>query len=284
MSRKLKKMLLCLLLIAALCVVYELWLAPYLAVLNGEPVQDSTQAEVSEVPGITVQARGDAGNGGTEGKEAAEPQISVTQKELGMDDNKITYFEIDIQVSDATDLKAALAHDKYGQNISDTMSDIAGEHNAALAVLYRDGTMDTVRENTTSGQALLDAGAWNVLSFGPVLVEDGKAREGLKEAYKVDGLNVSISGPEPRTAIGYLGPNHFLILVVDGRQTGYSRGMDFEELAKVFVEHGCTLAYNLDGGGSVTLYQDGEIVNSPCPLVGKERNISDILYVEAGEQ
>ena len=315
MSRKLKKMLLCLLLIAALCVVYELWLAPYLAVLNGELVQDSTQAEVSEVPGITVQARGDAGNGGTEGKEAAEPQISVTQKELGMDDNKITYFEIDIQVSDATDLKAALAHDKYGQNISDTMSDIAGEHNAALAVngdfygyrsdgivirngvlyrdvptdreclvLYRDGTMDTVRENTTSGQTLLDAGAWNVLSFGPVLVEDGKAREGLKEAYKVDGLNVSISGPEPRTAIGYLGPNHFLILVVDGRQTGYSRGMDFEELAKVFVEHGCTLAYNLDGGGSVTLYQDGEIVNSPCPLVGKERNISDILYVEAGEQ
>lgn len=100
----------------------------------------------------------------------------------------------------------------------------------------------------------------------------------------MDGLNVSISGPEPRTAIGYLGPNHFLILVVDGRQTGYSRGMDFEELAKVFVEHGCTLAYNLDGGGSVTLYQDGEIVNSPCPLVGKERNISDILYVEAGEQ
>ena len=57
MSRKLKKMLLCLLLIAALCVVYELWLAPYFAVLNGEPVQDSTQAEVSEVPGITVQAR-----------------------------------------------------------------------------------------------------------------------------------------------------------------------------------------------------------------------------------
>ena len=61
MSRKLKKMLLCLLLIAALCVVYELWLPPYFAVLNGEPVQDSTQAEVSEVPGITVQARGDAG-------------------------------------------------------------------------------------------------------------------------------------------------------------------------------------------------------------------------------
>ena len=68
------------------------------------------------------------------GKKRLSREIPVTQKELGMDDNKITYFEIDIQVSDATDLKAALAHDKYGQNISDTMSDIAGEHNAALAV------------------------------------------------------------------------------------------------------------------------------------------------------
>ena len=157
-------------------------------------------------------------------------------------------------------------------------------------VLYRDGTMDTVRENTTSGQALLDAGAWNVLSFGPVLVEDGKAREGLKEAYKVDGLNVSISGPEPRTAIGYLGPNHFLILVVDGRQTGYSRGMDFEELAKVFVEHGCTLAYNLDGGGSATMViKDPEtkeytVKNSPSdgtsgPTGGTERSVANSLYI-----
>ena len=71
---------------------------------------------------------------------------------------------------------------------------------------------------------------------------------------------------------------------MDGRQSGYSRGMDFEELANVFVEHGCSLAYNLDGGSSVTLYQDGEVVNQPCPLVGKERNISDILYVEAAGQ
>lgn len=227
MSRKLKKMLLCLLLIAALCVVYELWLA---ALSCGIEWRTGT----GQHPGGGVRGAGNHRTG------------------QGRRRNGVLYRDV------PTDRECL--------------------------VLYRDGTMDTVRENTTSGQALLDAGAWNVLSFGPALVEDGKAREGLKEAYKVDGLNVSISGPEPRTAIGYLGPNHFLILVVDGRQTGYSRGMDFEELAKVFVEHGCTLAYNLDGGGSVTLYQDGEIVNSPCPLVGKERNISDILYVEAGEQ
>lgn len=318
MSRKLKKMFICLLLIVGLCALYEFWLAPYFAMLNGQPVQKSAQAEVASMaPGITVQAQEQGKNGSTGGAEEApsKVQISVTQKELGMDDNHITYFEVDLQVPDATDLKTALAHDEYGWHITDTMSDIAQEHHASLAVngdfygyrfdgivirngvlyrdvptdreclvLYRDGTMDTVVENTTSGQELLDAGAWNVFSFGPVLVEDGKAREGLKDVYKVDELNVNISGPEPRTAIGYIGPNHFLILIVDGRQTGYSRGMDFEELAKVFVEHGCTLAYNLDGGGSVTLYQDGKIVNSPCPLLGKERKISDILYVEADGQ
>lgn len=110
-------------------------------------------------------------------------------------------------------------------------------------------------------------------------MRDGRQEPNLTDAYKVDAVNVSISGVEPRTGIGYLGKNHFLILVVDGRQEGYSRGMNFEEMAKVFEEAGCELAYNLDGGGSVTLYQDGQIINSPCPLVGKERNISDILYV-----
>ena len=67
--------------------------------------------------------------------------------------------------------------------------------------------------------------------------------------------------------------------MVDGRQEGYSRGMNFEEMARVFQEAGCELAYNLDGGGSVTLYQDGQIINRPCPVVGKERNISDIIYI-----
>lgn len=320
MSRKLKRMLLCLLLLAGLCALYELWLAPYLAVLNGRPVQESAwpagqssqsvpqnaQAETSGAPELMAQAKQ---------KAPVQTQFSVTRKELGLDENKITYFEVELWLSDATDLRAALAHDRYGQNIRDNLSDMAKEHNASLAVngdfygyradgivirngvlyrdaptdreclvLYRDGTMDVIREKDTSGQELLDAGAWNVLSFGPVLVENGQAREGLKDSYKVDDLNVSISGAEPRTAIGYLGKNHFLILIVDGRQSGYSRGMDFEELAKVFVEHGCSLAYNLDGGSSVTLYQDGEVVNQPCPLVGKERNISDILYVEAAGQ
>lgn len=303
MNRKRKKMLLCLLLILLMCALYELWLAPKLAILTGQPVREQAGQGAAVVQAMSQEEAQE---------EAAPARISVSKKEMGQDQNKITYFEIDVQLADATDLRTALAHDKYGRNVKDTLSNMAEQHGAAFAVngdyygyradgivirngvLYRDkpsdrdclvfygdGTMEIVKEAETTGQELLDQGAWNVLSFGPALVKNGEPCQNLKDSYKVDDLNVSISGPEPRTAVGYLGPNHFLFLVADGRQDGYSRGMDFEEMAKVFAEHGCENAYNLDGGGSVTLYMDGEIINNPCALWGKEREISDILYVAA---
>lgn len=309
MTRRRKQMLFCTILIILLCAVYEIWLGPKLALLLGQSVTEaqaaqSAQVETQDNQMVTLQPA----NGLNAG---APAQITIEKKELGMDSNKITYYLADIRLSDATQLQTALAHDTYGVDIKDTLSDMAEEHDAYFAVngdyygyrwdgivirngvlyrdeptenreclvIYRDGSAEVVRESDTTGQELLDKGAWNVFSFGPVLVRDGKQEPNLKDTYKVDPINVSISGVEPRTGIGYLEPNHFLVLVVDGRQEGYSRGMDFEEMAKVFEEAGCTLAYNLDGGGSVTLYQDGQIVNSPCPLMGKERSISDIIYV-----
>ena len=44
----------------------------------------------------------------------------------------------------------------------------------------------------------------------------------------------------PRGAIGYYEPGHYCFVVVDGRQTGYSRGVTLEELAQVFDDLGCT--------------------------------------------
>ncbi len=41
---------------------------------------------------------------------------------------------------------------------------------------------------------------------------------------------------------------------------------------------GATTAYNLDGGGSSTMYFNGELVNNPLGK-GKERGTSDILYI-----
>lgn len=99
----------------------------------------------------------------------------------------------------------------------------------------------------------------------------------MNEPYKVDLLNESISGKQPRTGIGILGKNHLLIVAVDGRAEGYSCGMTFQQFAELFINYGCELAYNLDGGSSVTMYQEGQILNQPSS--GKERRISDMIYI-----
>jgi exopolysaccharide biosynthesis protein len=88
-----------------------------------------------------------------------------------------------------------------------------------------------------------------------------------------------IQGTNPRTGIGILSNNHFVFVVVDGRDPGYSRGVTLAEFAQIFKDLGCTTAYNLDGGGSSTMYFMGEVVNNPSQKHG-ERAVSDILYVK----
>ena len=51
----------------------------------------------------------------------------------------------------------------------------------------------------------------------------------------------------PRTAIGMISPLHYVIIVSDGR-TSKSEGLSLYQLAGLFKEEGCTVAYNLDGG------------------------------------
>lgn len=239
---------------------------------------------------------------------AKPPDIEIHRQKIGKGKEKITYFAAEIRLSDATDLRAAFAQNQYGLNVKDTVSGMAQEHDAVFAVngdyygyrtdgivlrngvlyrdkptgrdclvMYKDGTVRAMREGTVSGEKLVEQGAWNVFSFGPVLVKRGKICSGLDEPYKVDLLNVSISGKQPRTGIGILGKNHLLIVAVDGRSEGYSCGMTFQEFAQLFADYGCKLAYNLDGGGSVTMYQKGRILNRPS--LGRERRISDVIYI-----
>ncbi len=54
-----------------------------------------------------------------------------------------------------------------------------------------------------------------------------------------------------------------MFVAVDGRSTGYSRGVTMTEFAQIFKDLGATVAYNLDGGGSTTMYFNGEMVNNP---------------------
>jgi exopolysaccharide biosynthesis protein len=66
----------------------------------------------------------------------------------------------------------------------------------------------------------------------------------------------------PRTAIGQISELHYIMLVSDGR-TYESEGLSLLNLAELLKEQGCETAYNLDGGGSSTMYFNGEVINNP---------------------
>ena len=80
-------------------------------------------------------------------------------------------------------------------------------------------------------------------------------------------------GLHPRTAVGVDESGRRLhLVVVDGRQPGYSEGMTRYELAVLMQELDCWDAGNLDGGGSSVMILRGEgdrlhVVNDPSPQV-----------------
>lgn len=87
-------------------------------------------------------------------------------------------------------------------------------------------------------------------------------------------------GPNPRTALGVTADGRLLLVVVDGRQSGYSSGMGLQELADLMTSLGARDAINLDGGGSSTMWLNGLVVNRPSD--GPERAVSSALVVLPG--
>ncbi|HYP73496.1 MAG TPA: phosphodiester glycosidase family protein [Microbacterium sp.] len=240
-----------------------------------------------------------------------DASIAITQYTQGSGDDTVTYYVADLDLSDPTVLRSAFANNQFGENITALVSETAEANGAILAVngdyygfrssgivirngvvyrdegareglvFYTDGTVAVYDETQTTAAELVADGAWNTLSFGPAIVEDGAAVAGIDDVEIDTNIgNHSIQGEQPRTAIGVTADGHILIVVVDGRDPGYSRGVTMTELADIMTSLGATTAYNLDGGGSSELWFDGEVVNQPSN--GGERATSDILYVAAG--
>ncbi len=219
-------------------------------------------------------------------------QISVTTVEQA----DLVYYVADVKLTSLQYFKTAFANGDYGRNLHEITSSQAKNNNAILAIngdyygfdntglvirngtLYRDnpvgesivlmlnGEMRIVDE-TVTGKSLIAQGALHSWSFGPTLVMDGQ--------YVERKSNVSIANP--RTGIGIVEPYHYVFIVVDGRGVNGSKGLSMQDFAQVFVDLGCTVAYNLDGGGTSTMVMNEKIVNSPC--YGEERSISDIIYI-----
>lgn len=97
----------------------------------------------------------------------------------------------------------------------------------------------------------------HIISGGPYLVKDNEIYVDIT-AQKL----TSITGRNPRSAIGYTADNRLIMVAVDGRE-GASIGLTLSELAGFMKSIGCINAINLDGGGSTVMYVKGNVVNNP---------------------
>ena len=264
---------------------------------------DSSSTTASKNTDTEVETAASVVEGGTVIGQYSDSKTSITLKQYREYDSNI--YVADVTVSDASDLKTALANNTYGRNITDTTSDMAANNNAVLAIngdyygarqsgyvirngkLYRDtsgnrdalviqknGEFKFVSESETNASELLQDGALQAFSFGPVLLNNGEISVGEN-----DEVGMAMAS-NPRTAIGYLGNNHYVFVVSDGR-TSESAGLSLYELASFMKELGVKDAYNLDGGGSSTMVFKGEIINNPTTSgrSGEERAVSDIVYI-----
>ena len=221
-------------------------------------------------------------------------------------ENDTTIYVADVRLSKVDSIKTAFANDTYGKNITAKTSVTAANNNALLAingdyysarngyvirngvlyrsksagdeqedlVIYLDGSCEIIKEGDITAEELIEKGALHVFCFGPGLVSNGEVTvDGNDEVGRAMASN-------PRTAIGWIDDLHYVLVVSDGR-TSESPGLSLEELAKFMKGLGCTGAYNLDGGGSSTMYYNGEVINNPTTNGRKisERSVSDIVYI-----
>lgn len=233
----------------------------------------------------------------------SDGNITVTLKEYRENDS--TIYVADVQLTDSSYLKTALAQGSYGRNVTQKTSEIAESVNAVLAVngdyygaqekgyvirngklyrdtaianqedlvIYEDGSFGIINESDVTAQELIKKGVVQTLSFGPALVQNGKITVSQNE--EVGQAMAS----NPRTAIGIIDDNHYVFVVSDGR-TSESAGLSLYELAEFMDSLGAETAYNLDGGGSSTMYFNGSVVNNTTGGMGnKERSVSDIVYI-----
>ena len=123
--------------------------------------------------------------------------------------------------------------------------------------------------------AALNAASVYVDSTGRVVLGKGSDRpvEGMMGFQRIVKEGKLITQPSetrhPRTGIGVDRHGRVLwLVVVDGRQKGYSEGMSVHELGRVMLDLGCWDATNMDGGGSSVMGLAGpngkvRVVNSP---------------------
>ncbi|MBQ8135995.1 MAG: phosphodiester glycosidase family protein, partial [Clostridia bacterium] len=148
-----------------------------------------------------------------------------------------------------------------------------------VAAFYPNGNMEVFLNSTTTGQALLDSGAQDVLSFGPILVENGEVSPRASAFGDVDN---------PRTAIGMVERGHYYCVLLEGRlASSYSVGGSCMWMADTMARLGCKTAINLDGGQTACMIFMGSRINKIGTYSGsatdKDRDQNEVLGIGHSE-
>ena len=119
------------------------------------------------------------------------------------------------------------------------------------------------------------------------LVKNGRVNETLEKHHRAQKKHTPgkrqrdlALSYEPRTALGY-NAQKLILIVADGRRTGYSTGLSLYRLASFLIELGATEAINLDGGSSSTFIVDGKVVNRPSGQ--GERDVLNAVFITADQ-
>ncbi len=256
---------------------------------------------------VLSQKKGDAQRKVLEVYADSEKQLVLTENTVGEGDDTLTWYTADVYVVNIKVLSANVSVNEENTIVNKPVIDQAKECDALLAItgdtfsmskdgvivrnglLYRndvrtfndicllslDGTMKIFeRKNLYSIRELQAAGAWQVFTFGPSLLDEHGTPN---TTFNIAASHLSdLSYEHPRTAIGMVEAGHFVLTLVDGRNVGHSRGATFPELAEIMANEGCVVAYNLDGGRSAVMTFEDSVVNKPYK---NGRGISDIIYI-----
>ncbi len=124
---------------------------------------------------------------------------------------------------------------------------------ADTLVIENDMSLSVIHRGEGSERVLMDHGIRDTYGFGPILVENGEVSDST--------IQNRVDHPNPRCGIGMIEPGHWVAIATEGRQTDFSYSITLEYFAQLFVDRGCTVAYNMDGGSSVGVVFMGEALN-----------------------
>ena len=142
--------------------------------------------------------------------------------------------------------------------------------------IWPDGDMKVYYSDEMSAEEYLEAGAVDVLAFGPILIRDGELNKEALDKYGTSHAQ--------RTAVGMVEKGHDWFMMLEGR-IQRSKGDGIRFLAEKLYEKGCTIGFNLDGGDTSCIVFMGHQL---CKMQNGKKNLSsrrtsDILGVGYSE-